>query len=229
MSDGSSLTSRLLGHDAFILTRDGPVYRPPQLAHAMTVHRYQQRRRSQGHSAAAAIDGGRDDAACLPNMCVNEFLDGHGCATGIGATRHGQPSTLRWQAVRPPHANDRRLGGHRTPAARFCRRPETSSRNTISQAWVQPGPRLAAAAVSLCRQRRIWSEHWTVATAATLLEPLRPDTSQYCFRRHFKGSPSSDRAYGRQRTHLSARLGALAFADAHTTTTASWLTLSPRQ
>ena len=170
MSDGSSLTSRLLGHDAFILTRDGPVYRPPQLAHAMTVHRYQQRRRSQGHSAAAAIDGGRDDAACLPNMCVNEFLDGHGCAMGIGATRHGQPSTLRWQAVRPPHANDRRLGGHRTPAARFCRRPETSSRNTISQAWVQPGPRLAAAAVSLCRQRRIWSEHWTVATAATLLE-----------------------------------------------------------
>jgi hypothetical protein len=228
VSDGSSLTSRLLGHDAFILTRDGPVYRPPQLAHAMTVHRYQQRRRSQGHSAAAAIDGGRDDAACLPNMCVNEFLDGHGCATGIGATRHGQPSTLRWQAVRPPHANDRRLGGHRTPAARFCRRPETSSRNTISQAWVQPGPRLAAAAVSLCRQRRIWSEHWTVATAATP-KPLRPDTSQYCFRRHFKGSPSSDRAYGRQRTHLSARLGALAFADACTATTASWLTLSPRQ
>jgi hypothetical protein len=60
-------------------------------------------------------------------------------------------------------------------------------------------------------------------------KPLRPDTSQYCFRRHFKGSPSSDRAYGRQRTHLSARLGALAFADACTATTASWLTLSPRQ
>ena len=139
-------------------------------SHAATVHRYQQRRRSQGHSAAAVIDGGRDDAACLPNMCVSGCLDGRGCATGIGATRHGQPSTLRWQAVRPLHVNDRRLGGHRTPAARFCRRPETSSRNTISQAWVQPGPRLAAAAVSLCRQRRIWSEHWTVATAATLLE-----------------------------------------------------------
>ena len=111
----------------------------------MTVHRYQQRRRSQGHSAAAAIDGGRDDAACLPNMCGNEFLDGHGCAMGIGATRHGQPSTLRWQAVRPPHANDRRLGGPRAPAARFCRRPETSSGNTISQARVQPRPQLASA------------------------------------------------------------------------------------
>jgi hypothetical protein len=142
-------------------------------SHAATVHRYQQRRRSQGHSAAAVIDGGRDDAACLPNMCVSGCLDGRGCATGIGATRHGQPSTLRWQAVRPPHANDRRLGGPRAPAARFCRRAETSSGNTISQARVQPRPQLASAAVAICRQRRIWSEHWTVATVATLLETLQ--------------------------------------------------------
>ena len=204
VSDGSSLASRLLGHGAFIFTSDGPVYRPPQLARGDGPS-VPQRRRSQGHSAAAVIDGGRDDAACLPNMCVSGCLDGRGCATGIGATRHGQPSTLRWQAVcdHPMQttvvwevlARQQQDFADARKHLVETRFPKLGS-NLVRSLPLPPLPSADSVAFGLSTGR---SQRLQPSS-----KPCRSDTLQNCFRRHFEGSPSSVHAYGRQRTRLSA-------------------------